>query len=572
MPQENPVRPTPEDCRIAYFSMEIALDSSMPTYAGGLGVLAGDTVKSAADQSLPMVAVTLLHRRGYFYQRLDQQSGQTEEPMHWVVGDHLRELPARVSVEIEGRTVHIRAWKYLVRGVSGFEVPVLLLDCDVSENSEWDRTLTHDLYGGDSHYRLCQEVVLGIGGVRMLRELGYSRLQRFHMNEGHAAMLTIELLDEETDRRNLNAPNWECVRAVQKQCVFTTHTPVDAGHDRYPYSLAEQVLRRPDLLVLKDELLHGEQLNLTFLAMSLSRYINGVAKRHGEVARHMFAEYKIDSITNGIHVASWTSPPFQELYDRHIPGWREDNSCLRYALNIPQEAVWGTHLQARSALIDLANRTTNVGMDRDVFTIGFARRATAYKRPDLLFHDVDRLNRIAERVGSIQLVFAGKAHPRDVDGKQLIRRVFDAAHRLSSAITFTWLPNYGIELAKIMTAGCDLWLNTPEPPMEASGTSGMKAAVNGVPSLSVPDGWWLEGCIEGVTGWAIGEDANDSQAREDGVKDAISLYDKLENIILPMFLNNRDEWVNIMRHCIALNGSFFNTQRMTQQYVQKAYF
>ena len=572
MSQDSIERPVPEDCRIAYFSMEIALDPAMPTYAGGLGVLAGDTVRSAADQSLPMVAVTLLHRRGYFYQRLDQQGGQTEEPMHWVFDDQLRELPVRVKVEIEGRAVQIRAWEYLVRGVSDFEVPVLLLDCDVPENSEWDRTLTHELYGGDSHFRLCQEVVLGIGGVRMLRELGYSRLQRFHMNEGHAALLTIELLDEESQQRKLNAPNWDCVKSVQKQCVFTTHTPVDAGHDRYPYSLAEQVLRRPDLLALKDELLHGEQLNLTFLAMSLSRYINGVAKRHGEVARHMFAEYKIDSITNGIHVVSWTSPPFQVLYDRHIPGWREDNSCLRYALNIPQEAVWETHRQARSALIDLANRTTNAGMDRDVFTIGFARRATAYKRPDLLFHDVERLNRIAERVGPIQLVFAGKAHPRDGDGKQLIRRVFDAAQRLSSAIRFTWLPNYGIELAKVMTAGCDLWLNTPKPPMEASGTSGMKAAVNGVPSLSVPDGWWLEGCIEGVTGWAIGEDAKNPQTREDGVKDAASLYDKLENVILPMFLNNRDEWVNIMRHCIALNGSFFSTQRMIRQYVQKAYF
>ncbi|MEX0726639.1 MAG: alpha-glucan family phosphorylase [Planctomycetaceae bacterium] len=557
---------------VAYFSMEIALDPAMPTYSGGLGVLAGDTLRSAADLSLSMVAVSLLHRRGYFYQRLDAEGRQFEEPVDWVVSDFLREMPDRVEVTIEGRPVAIRAWRYDLTGASGFVVPVYLLDTDLPENSDGDRKLTHSLYGGDEHYRLCQEIVLGIGGIRMLRAAGCDRLRKYHMNEGHAALLTLELLDEEVKRTDADRPTMDHVRAVHDRCVFTTHTPVEAGHDQFPMELVARVLGRRDVYDMHDVFCCDGVLNMTFLAMNLSHFINGVAKRHGEVTQQRFGRYQIDSITNGVHAATWASPAFQKLFDDHFPSWRGDNYSLRYALGISPEKVWDAHQQEKHRLIELVNRQSNAGMDVDVFAIGFARRATAYKRPDLLFHDIERLKRIADQIGPFQIVFAGKAHPRDEEGKQLIRRVFEAKQKLYPAVRVAWLPNYDIRLAQILTAGCDLWLNTPKPPMEASGTSGMKAALNGVPSLSVPDGWWLEGCIEGITGWSIGEDARIPELRQDGVKDAASLYEKLETEVLPMFLTHRDRYVDIMRHCIALNGSFFNTQRMMQQYVQKAYF
>lgn len=562
----------PTRCEVAYFSMEIALDPRMPTYAGGLGVLAGDMLRSAADLSVPVVAVTLLHRHGYFYQRLSADGSQTEEPVEWVVGDYLTEMESRVTVSVEGRDVQVRAWKYELKGVGDAPVNVLLLDTDLPENSDWDRTITHFLYGGDSHYRLCQEVVLGIGGVRMLNELGYRKIRQYHMNEGHSALLTLELIDEERERSGDGQLKSEHVQAVHDRCVFTTHTPVSAGHDQFPMDLVKRVLGprpiydRPDIFCCEGVL------NLTFLAMNLSHFINGVAKRHGEVAQHMYAHYKVNSITNGVHSATWACAAFRKLFDEHIAGWRQDNYSLRYALGIPAEEVWNAHVREKRMLIDEVNRDSNSGLDVDVFTIGFARRATAYKRPDLLFHDLERLKRIAGETAPFQVVFAGKAHPKDTDGKQIIRRIFDAKRALYPHVRIAYLSNYDVRLAQQMIAGCDLWLNTPKPPLEASGTSGMKAAVNGVPSLSIPDGWWLEGGIEGVTGWSIGEDARNPEVRQDGVKDAASLYEKLQEVILPMFLNHRDAYVDVMRHCIALNGSFFNTQRMMQQYVQKAYF
>jgi starch phosphorylase len=554
---------------VAYFSMEMALEPGMPTYAGGLGVLAGDTLRAAADREVPMVGVTLLHRKGYFYQKLDASGWQTEEPAEWVVEDFLTEQPQRVTVSIEGRTVYVRAWKYEVKGVGGYTVPVFLLDTDLAENAEWDRTLTHDLYGGDSYYRLCQEVVLGIGGVRMLRALGFRELRRFHMNEGHASLLTLELLDEHARQAGRGPFTREDVEAVRPMCVFTTHTPVPAGHDRFPLEMVNRVLGRAEVAEMKEVFCCEGELNMTYLALNLSHYVNGVAKKHGEVSQHMFARYKIDAITNGVHVPTWASPPFQELFDRHIPGWREDSFMLRYALSIPAAEVWEAHLQAKQELIACINHETNAGFDRDVFTIGFARRAAAYKRADLLFHDLDRLKAIAAKTGRFQIVYAGKAHPQDHPGKQLIQRVFAAKEALRDQVRVAYLPNYDWLLARLLVAGTDVWLNTPQPPLEASGTSGMKAALNGVPSLSVLDGWWIEGCIEGTTGWALGERCD---LADRAACDAASLYDKLESVVLPLFYRQRDRYVDVMRHAIALNGSFFNTQRMILQYVLKAYF
>jgi starch phosphorylase len=582
---------------IAYFSMEIAVDAAVPTYSGGLGVLAGDTVRAAADLKVPLLAVTLLHRKGYFTQSLDDSGWQREAPTDWPVERFLTELPQRVAVRVEHRLVHLRAWRYAVRGLSGFVVPVYFLDADLPENAEWDRTLTHYLYGGDAYYRLCQEVLLGIGGVMMVRALGHEDIRRFHMNEGHASLLTLELLEENARREGRRAIRAEDIEAVKQQCIFTTHTPVPAGHDKFPMDLVGRVLgHRQGFLDLQDvfcaevvgrvlehdpagadlkDLFRPEnRLNLTYLALNLSHYVNGVAKRHAEVSRRLFARYQIDDITNGVHAGTWASPAFQRLFDTHIAGWRADNFSLRYAHGLPACEVWEAHQVCKQELLDHVNARTGAGFDPGVFTLGFARRATPYKRADLLLHNLERLQTIAARTGPIQIVFSGKAHPNDQGGKEIIQRILRQRHALGPGLRLVYLENYDMTLARLMTAGVDVWLNTPLPPMEASGTSGMKAALNGVPSLSILDGWWIEGCIEGATGWAIGErnvDTNPATAPDRTPADADSLYHKLETVVLPLFLGSRDGFIDVMRHAIALNGSFFNTHRMVQQYVLKAY-
>ena len=378
------------DVAVAYFSMEIALEPGIPTYSGGLGVLAGDMLRSAADLSVSMVGLTLISRKGYFRQHLDATGWQTEESVAWTPESSLHEMPARASVSIEGRTVQLRTWRYEVEGAGGFRVPVYLLDSDLPENSAWDRMLTDSLYGGDSHYRLCQEVILGMGGVRMLTSLGYENIQRFHMNEGHASLLGLELLEEEARKH---------IEVVRQKCVFTTHTPVPAGHDQFPMDQAVRILgpRREfaDMknifcVDLADRVFgkHGQPvsakearndentLNMTYLALNLSGYVNSVTKKHGEVSSLMFAGYAIDAITNGVHAATWTAPPFQQLYDRYIPDWRRDNSSLRYALSIPKREIRDAHFQEKQQLIRHINSVTKVALDPAVLTIGFARRVT----------------------------------------------------------------------------------------------------------------------------------------------------------------------------------------------------
>jgi starch phosphorylase len=560
---------------IAYFSMEIGLADALPTYSGGLGVLAGDTIRSAADGSVPLVAVTLVHRKGYFRQHLDAAGGQTEAPVEWTPADTLTELPLRVSLNLGGRDVLIRAWRYDVEGVGGQSVPVYLLDTDLPDNADDDRHITDYLYGGDDRYRLRQEAVLGIGGVRMLRALGHTALRRFHMNEGHAALLVLELGHEEMLRRGLTTMTREIAQAVKPLCVFTTHTPVPAGHDQFPLRMMREEITcyGGAFNKLAAEICLDNTLNMTYLALDNSVYINGVAKRHGEVSRQMFAQHKIDSITNGVHVGFWTVPPIQALFDRHITAWREDNASLRSALGIPRHEVWAAHQMAKEDLVHMVNQRTGAGMFSNVFTLGFARRATPYKRADLLFHDVPRLLALHHAAGPIQIVYAGKAHPRDGGGKDLIRRIFEHIGALKGQINIAYLEDYDMALARRMVAGVDLWLNTPQPPLEASGTSGMKAAINGVPQLSMLDGWWIEGCIEGVTGWAIGNDNhNGASPADERAVDAQSLYNKLETVILPLYYHDQDRYMDVMKHAIALNGSFFNTERMVDQYVRKAYF
>jgi len=552
------------DRRVAYFSMEVALSNDRPTYSGGLGVLAGDTLRSCADLEIPVVGVSLVHRKGYFRQEIRQDGWQIEHDASWNPEATLHALGPQVVVDAEGRTVHVRAWLDEVVGATGYVVPLLLLDTDLTDNREDDRHITDHLYGGDERYRLLQEVMLGIGGIRLLQAIGCSALRTFHLNEGHAALAPLELLRLEDQQ-----DGWDFGR-VRTRTIFTTHTPVAAGHDQFDWSLARSVLGD---VVPRDvfEMLGGrERLNMTHLALNLSHYVNGVALRHREVSSGLFPGYEIHQITNGVHSPTWTSDAFKAVFDRYIPGWRADPFMLRNASALPHDDVWQAHRRAKNDLLNTIFQRTGRRLREDVLTVGFARRATAYKRPDLVFSDPARLRAIgAQR--PLQLLFAGKAHPRDDDGKRAIQSILAAARQLGEDLPIVYLAEYDLDLALRLVAGVDLWLNTPLRPLEASGTSGMKAAHNGVPSFSVLDGWWREGHVEGVTGWAIGPDETRENGPETDRADAADLYHKLESVICPLFYDRHDRWVNVMRQTIALNASFFNTHRMVQQYVLHAY-
>ncbi len=549
--------------QVAYFSMEIALRSEVPTYSGGLGVLAGDTMRSAADLDLPMVGVTLASRSGYFKQSIVNGT-QLEEPDDWQPDTWAKRLPAKVAVRIGERDVWIGAWQYVVEGHRGGAVPVVLLDTDLPENHSEDRTLTHSLYGGDQTYRFKQEMVLGIGGVRMLAALGFD-ISKYHLNEGHAAFLTLELLRRYAhSQRDGNGLHYD-EYAVMQRCVFTTHTPIEAGHDQFPYDLADRLLNDfIDRSVLR-RLAGEDRLNMTRLALNLSEHVNGVARRHAEVSRRMFPGYKVAAITNGIHSWTWACDSMRALYDAHLPRWCHEPELFVRVGRIPDEALREAHGVAKRALLELVRHSGGPAMDSALPVLGFARRMTAYKRADLLFTDVERLKAIA-RKHPFQIVLAGKAHPHDVPGKALIERLHRYADELTGVVPIAFLPNYNMDVARVLVSGADVWLNTPMRPLEASGTSGMKAALNGVPNLSVPDGWWLEGWIEGITGWAIGGDADSDNSR-----DAVALYDKLEHEVLPLYYEDPAQWIAIMKGAIGLNASYFNSHRMMRRYAVEAY-
>lgn len=542
---------------VAYFSMEIGLEASIPTYAGGLGVLAGDTLRAASDLGLPMTAITLVHRSGYFRQRIDPSGAQIDEPARWSPEERLEAVDARPTVTLEGRQVALRAWRYVVEGAGGHEVPVYLLDADLPENAAEDRGITDRLYGDGPRARLRQEAVLGLGGVALLEALGIEP-EVHHLNEGHSALLALALLEREGS-----------LEPVREACVFTTHTPVAAGHDRFPEDTVREILggERADRLASIGAL-EGGDLHMSRLALAVSRWTNGVSLRHAEVSREMFPDHSIDAITNGVHVPTWVSPAFATLFDGRVPGWREENANLRHAVAIPLEEIRAARAEAKRALVGLLARRGHGEFAEDVFTIGFARRATAYKRADLLFTDLGRLRDLAERYGGLQVVYGGKAHPKDADGQAMIRRVVEAGRDLGEDVRVVWLEEYDMALAAPLVAGVDVWLNNPRKPLEASGTSGMKAALNGVPNLSVLDGWWIEGCVEGVTGWAIGSGPRDpSEADEE----ADSLYRTLDEAVLPTWRGDPDGWARIARASIALNGSWFSARRMLMQYVERAY-
>ena len=551
---------------VAYFSMEIAINPGMPTYSGGLGVLAGDTLRSMADLGVPLVAFSLVHRKGYFQQHLDASGFQSEDIQPWNPSDFCVEEKARVTVSVEGRTVTVRCWRYDLVGRYGHVVPIYLLDTDLEGNSGWDRGLTDHLYGGDTNYRLQQEIVLGMGGVRMVHALGY-RVNVYHMNEGHAALLTLGLLERQLGGGPLGAATETDIEQVRKKCVFTTHTPVPAGHDRFFTEQAIRILggdrtsRLETLGCFRDGML-----NLTLLALRFSRYANGVALQHAKISREMFPEFPIDSITNGVHAPTWVSDTFQQMLDAHISSWRRDTLYLRNAIDLPVQDILAAHASNKEALLAEVARRTHHALDPKVLTLGFARRAATYKRATLLFTDPRRLQEIAAKAGGLQILYAGKAHPQDEPGKALIQQVVADAARLSNdLLRIIYLENYDWDLGALMTAGVDVWVNTPRRPYEASGTSGMKAALNGIPSLSILDGWWIEGCIEGFTGWAIEDGASDAE-------EANSLYNKLETAVLPLYLDAPEKWAGLMRTTVAFNGSYFNTNRMARQYTRNAYY
>ena len=512
-----------------------------------------------------MVAVSLAHRHGYFRQHLDAEGQQTESDVVWHPEETLPAAPVTVTIPLQGRDLIIRAWRFDVVGVTGHILPVYLLDTDVEGNDPWDRTLTDRLYGGDSYYRLCQEAVLGLGGIHLLHALGFHP-EVCHMNEGHAALLTIGLLEERLRGVPLRDAGEEDAAFVRAHCVFTTHTPVPAGHDQFGLEQMYRVLGHERASAIERfGCLHNGLMNMTYLALRFSRYVNGVAMQHGIVSQGMFPEYTVHSITNGVHAATWISPAFQHLLDKQTPSWRHDNQYLRSVYGIDPAVIEATHQLGQERLFATVRERTGVILDPSLLTLGFARRVATYKRANLLFRDADRLHALAEKLGGLQILFAGKAHPADNAGKALIRDVVSAASRLNdSKLKILYLENYDWELGEQLTGGVDVWLNTPLRPYEASGTSGMKAALNGVPSLSVLDGWWIEGCAENITGWAV-EDFDD-EARE-----ADALYTKLESVIAPLFADSK-AWSRVRQHCIAMNGTFFNTHRMLGQYVSNAYF
>lgn len=546
--------------RIAYFSMEIALKKEIPTYSGGLGVLAGDVVRSSADLRIPLVAVTLICRKGYLRQEITEEGVQIERPVEWDPSEFMSLLPKEVAVGIEGRDVGVRAWLYDHQSLTGGVVSIVFLDTNLECNRPEDREITSFLYGGDERYRLKQEIVLGMGGARMLEALGF-RVRKYHMNEGHSSLLALELLQ----RNGLNPDR------VKDLCVFTTHTPVEAAFDKFPYELVEDLMGETAPIHVLKEYGGRDRLNMTLLALNLSKYVNGVAKRHRDFSRALFPGHHIQAITNGIHPYTWTCESFRRVYDKYLRGWANEPELLVRVDIIPDEEIWNAHLEAKKKLMEFVDQETKVLMDPETLTLGFARRATAYKRANLLFSDLQKL-RMINRRGPIQAIFAGKAHPKDLSGKELIKEIYGYIRALRDEIKIVYLEDYDLDMAAKLTSGVDVWLNTPLPPNEASGTSGMKAAFNGVINFGVLDGWWIEGCIEGVTGWSIGPPPDESlPEKERRARELEDLYSKLEYIIVPTFYKRRDEWIRMMNNSIGKIAYYFNSHRMMQRYVTEAY-
>jgi starch phosphorylase len=536
--------------KLAYLTMEIGLNENIPTYSGGLGILAGDHVKSAADLGLPVVAVSMLYKRGYFVQNLSPMGWQEEMYPYFDPRAFMEPLPLKVTVPINGRKVKVGVWKYTYHGLKG-KVPIYFLDADLEDNCADDRLITQYLYGGDKHTRICQEAILGIGGYQALKRLG-EKVTTYHLNEGHSAFVTLALY------RELGGD----VNRVKDSCIFTTHTPVPEGHDVFPYDLAERALGSflpPQIR----EFAGKEGLNMTRLALNLSRACNGVSELHGEVTRAMFPGYEIGHITNGVHHLTWTGPDCARLYDQFLPRWRSHPEVLGRAMLIPEDLLADAKLAAKRRLIRYVNATTNAGFSEEFLTVGFARRAASYKRATLFFTDMERLLNLTRN--RVQFVFAGKAHPQDEAGKKLIQDIIRTGQTYEGRLRLVYLNNYNMWQGALLTQGVDLWLNNPRRPREASGTSGMKVTFNGGINMSVLDGWWREVCVNRGNGWAIGDDEETSDEET-----AADFYAVLEEAVTTYYAN-RPQWLRMMKASICECAPRFNTQRMVQEYSEKYY-
>jgi len=549
----------PQKVTVAYFTMEVALRGDIPTFAGGLGVLAGDVMRSCADLGVRAVCVTIGWQHGYQKQQINPDGTQRYEELSWNPEEHLTALPTKITVKVEGRDIVVGAWLMELRGAKGV-IPLYFLDTNLAENRPEDREITGHLYGGDAAMRLRQEIVLGIGGVRMLRARGYEDIGTFHLNEGHCAFLTLELLREHGYQDE----------AVRRSCCFTTHTPVKAGHDVFAYDLAWRVVG--DMLPWHIKKLAGEgALSMTHLAMNLSRALFGVSRIHGHASRELFGEPRIGYITNGAHHVQWTAPELQELFDRFIPGWREDPSLLeKHCRDLPDEDLWKAHQGAKARLFVEVQKHSDAPFDLDTLTVASARRVVAYKRPELLYTNLARLREVA--AGKLQIIHAGNAHSSDLFAQEVIRRMIERSRELRDCLRIVYLPNYNPDLAKLLCAGADVWLNTPMRLHEASGTSGMKACLNGVLNLSTLDGWWVEGYErDSEAGWRIGPLAQALDAEDTRQIDAEDLYTQLQYEVIPEYAYpQRARWIRRMKRAIGLLGHF-NTHRCVQEYLEQAW-
>lgn len=545
---------------VAYFTMEIGLSRDIPTFAGGLGVLAADIMRSVADLSVSGACMTMRWQHGYLQQKINADGTQAYSQTEWEPEKFLKRLPNKITVHLENHDVQVGVWVLELKGRSGHIVPVYFLDTDLPENSDADRGITSQLYGGDGFMRLRQEAVLGIGGVRMLRSLGYTDIGTFHMNEGHAAFLTLELLKE----RGFTDDN------VRRSCAFTTHTPVKAGHDVFGYDMAYAVMG--DNLPWHIRKLAGDDaLSMTKLAMTLSRYTCGVSRVHGMVSRAMFPGAEIDHITNGIHAEHWASDEMCQLFDIYSAGWRDDPKILADTCRlIPDQDLWDAHRAAKRRLIKEVNKHTDTPFDENTLTIAGARRVVAYKRPELLYTNLARLAEVSG--GKLQIIHAGNAHPSDQFGQDVIRRMIERSRQLKDKVKIVYLPNYNPDLARLMVSGADVWLNTPTRLHEASGTSGMKACANGTLNLSTLDGWWIEGYeIDPQSGWRIGPLAQALDADDTRQIDAEDLYTQLQYQVIPEYYHaDHVRWIRRMKRSISLTG-YFNTHRAVKEYLEKAW-
>lgn len=599
---------------IAYFSAEFALHQSLPIYAGGLGVLAGDHCKEASDLGVPLVGIGFMYPQGYFHQRLSNDGWQEEryERLNWTDAPIETAItrdgkPAITAVPLGDRTVLAAVWRVRVG-----RVRLYLLDTDLEENAPWDRELSARLYGGDRETRLQQEIVLGVGGVRVLRALGYTPAV-WHLNEGHAAFVALQRIRELVER---GASFDAALEEVRRSTVFTTHTPVPAGHDAFPFHLVEKHLAGcwGEMGQYRDRFLalgqydngYGSQFNMTALALRTAAHVNGVSRLHGEVTRAMWqpiwpdraaSDVPVRHITNGVHVPTWISRPVLDLFNKRLgPDWldhQDDEAFWDRLQEISDEELWAARLLLRAELFvfireRLRQRWTTeptsptqivrggAMLDPQALTIGYARRFTAYKRPELIFHDPERLARILTAPRRpVQIVFAGKAHPADDPAKHHLQQVFRRTLDPMFGGRIAFLEDYDMHVAHCLVAGCDVWLNNPRKPLEASGTSGMKAAINGVPHLSVGDGWWAEG-FNGQNGWLIESRTDPHDYAATDAADAQELYRILEQSVVPAFYDRDDQmiprqWVRFVREAMRSTLPRFSARRMVKQYVNEMY-